>query len=105
MNDNGERFGGDLGEGPGRRRVLPDGFAVLPGGPELAAAIASVEPLCPRHHKAKSERDWKLKQTGPGEHTLTDPYGRHYTSGAPSLTYPVTPAEPATATAGTHENG
>ena len=43
MSDSGECSGGDLGDGPGRRRVLPDGFADLPGGPELAAAIASVD--------------------------------------------------------------
>ncbi|MET9021188.1 HNH endonuclease [Actinopolymorpha sp. NPDC004070] len=62
--------------------------------------VDNIAPLCPRHHKAKTERDWKLKQTGPGEHTLTDPFGRSYSSGAPSLTDPVVPVEPATATAG-----
>ncbi|MET9023924.1 HNH endonuclease [Actinopolymorpha sp. NPDC004070] len=62
--------------------------------------VDNIAPLCPRHHKAKTERDWKLKQTGPGEHTLTDPFGRSYSSRAPSLTDPVTPTEPATATAG-----
>ncbi len=65
------------------------------GGP---TSVDNIAPLCPRHHKAKSERDWKLKQAGPGEHTLTDPYGRHYSSRAPSLTDPV-PPEPATAAA------
>ncbi len=63
-------------------------------------SVDNIAPLCPRHHKAKSERDWKLRQTGPGEHTLTDPYGRHYTSAAATLTDPVVPAEPAGATAG-----
>ncbi len=62
-------------------------------------SVDNIAPLCPRHHKAKSERDWKLQETGPGEHTLTDPYGRHYTSAAPNLTDPV-PGEPAPAGAG-----
>ncbi|MET9023283.1 DUF222 domain-containing protein [Actinopolymorpha sp. NPDC004070] len=62
--------------------------------------VDNIAPLCPRHHKAKTERDWKLKQTGPAEHTLTDPFGRSYSSRAPSLTDPATPAEAATATAG-----
>ncbi|MET9019113.1 DUF222 domain-containing protein [Actinopolymorpha sp. NPDC004070] len=61
--------------------------------------VDNIAPLCPRHHKAKTERDWKLKQTGPGEHTLTDPFGRSYSSRAPSLTDPATPTQPATATA------
>ncbi len=52
-------------------------------------SVDNIAPLCPRHHKAKSERDWKLQQTGPGEHTLTDPFGRQYRSGAPSLTDPA----------------
>ncbi|GAA2755225.1 HNH endonuclease signature motif containing protein [Actinopolymorpha rutila] len=65
-----------------------------------ATSVDNIAPLCPRHHKAKTERDWKLEQTGPGEHRLTDPYGRHYRSGAPSLTDPA-PPEPAPATAGT----
>ncbi len=43
-------------------------------------SVDNIAPLCPRHHKAKTERDWKLQQTGPGEHTLTDPYGRQYTA-------------------------
>ncbi|MFD2082463.1 HNH endonuclease [Actinopolymorpha cephalotaxi] len=63
-------------------------------------SVDNIAPLCPRHHKAKTERDWKLQQTGPGEHTLTDPFGRQYVSGAPSLTDPVVPAEPEPATAG-----
>ncbi len=67
-------------------------------------SVDNIAPLCPRHHKAKTERDWKLKQTGPREHTLTDPFGRQYTSGAPSLTDPAPPepatGERATATAG-----
>ncbi|MFD2077831.1 HNH endonuclease signature motif containing protein [Actinopolymorpha cephalotaxi] len=63
-------------------------------------SVDNIAPLCPRHHKAKTERDWKLKQTGPGEHTLTDPFGRKYHSGAPSLTDPLEPAEPVPATAG-----
>ncbi|GAA2756914.1 HNH endonuclease [Actinopolymorpha rutila] len=63
-------------------------------------SVDNIAPLCPRHHKAKTERDWKLQQTGPGEHRLTDPYGRHHRSGAPSLTDPV-PPEPAPATTGT----
>ncbi len=42
-----------------------------------------------------------FRKTSPGEHTLTDPFGRQYRSGAPSLTDPVAP-EPATATAGAH---
>ncbi|SFH02979.1 HNH endonuclease [Actinopolymorpha cephalotaxi] len=63
-------------------------------------SVDNIAPLCPRHHKAKTERDWKLKQTGPGEHSLTDPFGRQYHSGAPSLTDPVVPAEPEAATAG-----
>nr|WP_238345318.1 HNH endonuclease signature motif containing protein [Actinopolymorpha cephalotaxi] len=60
-------------------------------------SVDNIAPLCPRHHKAKTERDWKLKQAGPGEHTLTDPFGRKYHSGAPSLTDPE-PADPETAT-------
>ncbi|GAA2758296.1 HNH endonuclease signature motif containing protein [Actinopolymorpha rutila] len=52
-------------------------------------AVDNIAPLCPRHHKAKTERDWKLQQTGPGEHALTDPYGRHHRSGAPTLTDPA----------------
>ncbi|MET9018485.1 HNH endonuclease [Actinopolymorpha sp. NPDC004070] len=64
-------------------------------------SVDNIAPLCPRHHKAKTERDWKLQQTGPGEHTLTDPFDRSYSSRAPSLTDPVTPTEPAMATAGT----
>ena len=63
--------------------------------------LSTIAPLCPRHHKAKIERDWKLQQTGHGEHTLTDPYGRHYTSGAPSLTDSVAPAEPTPSAAST----
>ncbi len=43
MSDNDECFGGDLGDEPGPRRVLPAGFAELPGGPGLAAAIAAVD--------------------------------------------------------------
>ena len=43
MSDGGGCFGEDLGEEPGPRRVLPAGFADLPGGPELAAAVASVD--------------------------------------------------------------
>ncbi|NYH90781.1 DUF222 domain-containing protein [Actinopolymorpha rutila] len=43
MSDGGECFGDHLGEQPGGRRVLPAGFADLPGGPELAAAVASVD--------------------------------------------------------------
>ncbi|SFF62025.1 HNH endonuclease, partial [Actinopolymorpha cephalotaxi] len=62
-------------------------------------SVDNIAPLCPRHHKAKTERDWKLKQTGPGEHTLTDPFGRQYKGTAPALTDPVD--EPAPATAGT----
>ncbi|MET9023492.1 DUF222 domain-containing protein [Actinopolymorpha sp. NPDC004070] len=62
--------------------------------------VDNITPLCPRHHKAKTERDWKLKQTGPAEHTLTDPFGRSYSSRAPSLTDPATPTEPTTATGG-----
>jgi hypothetical protein len=62
--------------------------------------VDNIAPLCPRHHKAKTESDWKLRPTGPGEHTLTEPFGRHYTSRAPSLTDPVEP-EAATASAGT----
>ena len=72
-------------------------------------SVDNIAPLCPRHHKAKTERDWKLQQTGPGEHTLTDPYGRHHTSGAPSLTDPVptgsAPPEPATTAASTRTTG
>ncbi|MGW0229909.1 HNH endonuclease [Actinopolymorpha singaporensis] len=64
-------------------------------------AVDNIAPLCPRHHKAKTERDWKLHQTGPGEHTLTDPHGRQYRSGTLSLTDPVVPPERAVATAGT----
>ncbi|MFD2079133.1 HNH endonuclease [Actinopolymorpha cephalotaxi] len=63
-------------------------------------SVDNIAPLCPRHHKAKTERDWKLKQTGPGEHTLADPFGRRYRSAAPSLTDPV-PPEPATTGAST----
>ncbi len=43
MSDGGECLGEDLGEEPGPRRVLPAGFADLPGGPELAAALAAVD--------------------------------------------------------------
>ena len=64
-------------------------------------SVDNIAPLCPRHHKAKTERDWKLQQTGPGEHTLTDPFGRDYRSAAPSLTDPFD--EAAHATAGTAE--
>ncbi|GAA2757906.1 hypothetical protein GCM10009872_32660 [Actinopolymorpha rutila] len=66
------------------------------GGP---TSVDNIAPLCPRHHKAKTERDWKLQQTGPGEHRLTDPYGRHHRSGAPSLTDPA-PPEPTPAATG-----
>ncbi|WP_197681508.1 HNH endonuclease signature motif containing protein [Actinopolymorpha singaporensis] len=52
-------------------------------------SVDNIAPLCPRHHKAKTERDWKLQQTGPGEHRLTDPHGRQYRSRTPSLTDPV----------------
>ncbi|MFD2082672.1 HNH endonuclease signature motif containing protein [Actinopolymorpha cephalotaxi] len=61
-------------------------------------SVDNIAPLCPRHHKAKTERDWKLQQTGPGEHILTDPFSRHYLSRAPSLTDPVVD-EPVAATA------
>ncbi|MET9023442.1 HNH endonuclease [Actinopolymorpha sp. NPDC004070] len=56
--------------------------------------VDNIAPLCPRHHKAKTERDWRLRQTGPGEHTLTDPFGRQYASRAPSLTDPADPVVP-----------
>ncbi|MFD2083295.1 HNH endonuclease signature motif containing protein [Actinopolymorpha cephalotaxi] len=68
-------------------------------------SVDNIAPLCPRHHKAKTERDWKLKQTGPGEHTLTNPFGRQYLSRAPSLTDPaVDEPEPATAGARSAED-
>ncbi|SDR99183.1 HNH endonuclease [Actinopolymorpha singaporensis] len=63
-----------------------------------STSVENIAPLCPRHHKTKTDRDWKLEQTGPGEHRLTDPYGRQYRSGAPSLTDPF-PPEPAPAAA------
>ncbi|MFD2082464.1 protein of unknown function [Actinopolymorpha cephalotaxi] len=43
MSDDGECFDGHPGEDLGGRRVLPAGFEDLPGGPELAVAIASVD--------------------------------------------------------------
>ncbi|WP_197681493.1 HNH endonuclease signature motif containing protein [Actinopolymorpha singaporensis] len=64
-------------------------------------AVDNIAPLCPRHHKTKTERDWKLEQTGPGEHILTDPHGRQYHSRTPSLTDPVVPPERAVTTTGT----
>ncbi|WP_241827737.1 HNH endonuclease [Actinopolymorpha singaporensis] len=54
-----------------------------------STSVENIAPLCPRHHKAKTDRNWKLHQTGPGEHTLTDPHGRHYHSRTPSLTDPA----------------
>ncbi|MGW0230715.1 DUF222 domain-containing protein, partial [Actinopolymorpha singaporensis] len=43
MSDGGECFDGHLGGQPGGRRVLPAGFADLPAGPGLAAAVAGVD--------------------------------------------------------------
>ncbi|MGW0228736.1 DUF222 domain-containing protein [Actinopolymorpha singaporensis] len=43
MSDGGECFDGHLGDEPGGRRVLPAGFADLPAGPGLAAAVAGVD--------------------------------------------------------------
>ncbi|SDS15960.1 hypothetical protein [Actinopolymorpha singaporensis] len=43
MSDDGGCFDGHLGGQPGGRRVLPAGFADLPAGPGLAAAVASVD--------------------------------------------------------------
>ncbi|WP_139238772.1 hypothetical protein [Actinopolymorpha cephalotaxi] len=43
MSDGGGYFGDDPGDGPGRRRVLPDGFADVAGGPRLAVLLASVD--------------------------------------------------------------
>ncbi len=43
MSDSGEYFDGDPGEGPGRRRVLPDGFSDIPAGPRLAVLVASID--------------------------------------------------------------
>ncbi|MGW0231602.1 HNH endonuclease [Actinopolymorpha singaporensis] len=67
-------------------------------------AVDNIAPLCPRHHKAKTERDWKVHQTGPGEHTLTDPHGRHYRSGTPSLTDPAVDDPAVGATTGTADD-
>ncbi|SDS99808.1 hypothetical protein SAMN04489717_4642 [Actinopolymorpha singaporensis] len=66
-----------------------------------STSVENIAPLCPRHHKTKTDRNWKLHQTGPGEHTPTDPHGRQYHSRTPSLTDPVAPAQPAPATANT----
>ncbi|SDS39782.1 hypothetical protein [Actinopolymorpha singaporensis] len=43
VSDGGECFDGHLGDEPGGRRVLPAGFADLPAGPGLAAAVAGVD--------------------------------------------------------------
>ncbi|WP_241827689.1 HNH endonuclease [Actinopolymorpha singaporensis] len=66
-----------------------------------STSVENIAPLCPRHHKAKTDRDWKLHQTGPGEHTLTDPHGRHYHSRTPSLTDPAVDDPAVSATTGT----
>ncbi|MGW0228504.1 HNH endonuclease [Actinopolymorpha singaporensis] len=67
-------------------------------------AVDNIAPLCPRHHKAKTDRAWKLHQTGPGEHALTDPHGRQYRSRAPSLTDPAVDDPMVGATTGTADD-
>ncbi|MGW0226720.1 HNH endonuclease [Actinopolymorpha singaporensis] len=69
-----------------------------------STSVENIAPLCPRHHKTKTDRNWKLHQTGPGEHTLTDPHGRHYHSRTPSLTDPAVDDPAVSATTGTADN-
>ncbi|SFH27260.1 hypothetical protein SAMN05421678_114207, partial [Actinopolymorpha cephalotaxi] len=60
MSDGGGYFGDDLGEGPGRRRVLPDGFADVPGGPRLAVLLASVDRgVCNGFEVEERARAWR----------------------------------------------
>ncbi|WP_237742594.1 HNH endonuclease [Actinopolymorpha alba] len=57
-------------------------------------SVANVAPLCRRHHRVKTEGDWKVEQTSPGHFTYTDPHSRQYTVTPPRLTDPVEPADP-----------
>ncbi|SFF62003.1 hypothetical protein SAMN05421678_10144, partial [Actinopolymorpha cephalotaxi] len=60
MSDGGEYFGDDLGDGPGRRRVLPDGFADVRGGPRLAVLLASVDRgVCNGFEVEERARAWR----------------------------------------------
>uniref|UniRef100_UPI000476D2A0 HNH endonuclease n=1 Tax=Actinopolymorpha alba TaxID=533267 RepID=UPI000476D2A0 len=57
-------------------------------------SVNNVAPLCRRHHRVKTEGDWKVEQTSPGHLTYTDPHGRQYTVTPPRLTDPVEPDDP-----------
>uniref|UniRef100_UPI001ED9C2FC HNH endonuclease n=1 Tax=Actinopolymorpha alba TaxID=533267 RepID=UPI001ED9C2FC len=57
-------------------------------------SVNNVAPLCRRHHRVKTEGDWKVEQTSPGHLRYTDPHGREYTVTPPRLTDPVEPDDP-----------
>uniref|UniRef100_UPI001ED9A81E HNH endonuclease n=1 Tax=Actinopolymorpha alba TaxID=533267 RepID=UPI001ED9A81E len=57
-------------------------------------SVANVAPLCRRHHRVKTEGDWKVKQTSPGHLRYTDPHSREYEVTPPRLTDPVEPDDP-----------
>ncbi|WP_169512907.1 HNH endonuclease, partial [Actinopolymorpha alba] len=49
-------------------------------------SVDNVAPLCRRHHRVKTEGDWKVEQTSPGHLRYTDPHGREYKVTPPRLT-------------------
>ncbi|WP_237742854.1 HNH endonuclease, partial [Actinopolymorpha alba] len=57
-------------------------------------SVENVAPLCRRHHRVKTEGDWKVEQTSPGHLRYTDPHGREYQVAPPRLTDPVEPDDP-----------
>uniref|UniRef100_UPI001ED98EF7 HNH endonuclease n=1 Tax=Actinopolymorpha alba TaxID=533267 RepID=UPI001ED98EF7 len=57
-------------------------------------SVENVAPLCRRHHRVKTEGNWKVEQTSPGHFQYTDPHGREYQVAPPRLTDPVEPDDP-----------
>ncbi|WP_020577113.1 HNH endonuclease [Actinopolymorpha alba] len=57
-------------------------------------SVANMAPMCRRHHRVKTEGDWKVEQTSPGHLRYTDPHGREYQVTPPRLTDPVQPDDP-----------
>ncbi|WP_040420525.1 HNH endonuclease, partial [Actinopolymorpha alba] len=57
-------------------------------------SVNNVAPLCRRHHRVKTEGDWKVEQTSPGHLRYTDPHSREYQVTPPRLTDPVEPDNP-----------
>ncbi|WP_020579414.1 HNH endonuclease [Actinopolymorpha alba] len=57
-------------------------------------SVENVAPLCRRHHRVKTEGDWKVEQTSPGHLTYTDPHSRQYQVTPLRLTDSVEPDDP-----------